>query len=179
MSKQELSDLVELGFCVKPHGIRGGFTFVLANKENSVLNKGSKILLFPKDKSSSIPSNGKEFTVDKISFGNKVITYLTDINDRNDVESMLPFVIKVFRSDFPSTDDNEFYISDIIESKVFDHESKDEIGTVEDFYDNGMQIIFVIKLNSGKVIDVPFVDTFMPEVDIEAKRVEIIIPEMI
>ncbi|MBL6989395.1 MAG: 16S rRNA processing protein RimM [Bacteriovoracaceae bacterium] len=174
-------DLIEVGQCHKPHGIKGGFSFSLAAHDESVLQHVKTILLFPKGPSSTLCASGVEYTIEQISFGNKVIVYLDGISTRNQAEELIPFVIKVSRSDFaPITADGEFYIADLLHTKVFDHLSGKEIGVISSFYENNAQTVFVIQNSSGgELIELPFVDHFFPVVDLDNKRVEILLPEII
>jgi 16S rRNA processing protein RimM len=173
-----MNDLVELGACRKPHGIKGGFHFHLYNTEESVLKEGIEVTLFPESAQSSIPEEGKKYSISKISFGNKIIAYLDDISDRNIVEDIIPFKIFVDRSIFPETKDGEFYVTDLIGADVFNCETGDKVGTLHDYYDNGQQIVFVIKTEDD-MLDLPFTKQFFPLVDIENKRIEILVPEVI
>ena len=175
MENNKKSNLIEMGICTKPHGIRGAFSFVLSNQEDSCLKKGSIVTLFPKGSGSSIPSEGQDFTISKIQFGNKTIAFLKDIDNRNVTEAMIPFTIMIDRSSFPELDESEFYLNDLIGLKVTNHETGEDIGFVRDFYDNTVQIILVIKGN-GRKIEVPFLDHFVPELDLEAGTMSVIVP---
>lgn len=169
--------LVELGFCVRPHGIKGGFIFTLHNMEESVLEDGSVVTLIPSKDSSSIVSGGTDFTISKISFGNKVIVYLEGIDSRDQVEAMIPFSVSIPRSAFPATEDSEYYVTDLIGINLFDYKSRKFIGSIDNFYENNIQIVFVIKLENGEIIDIPFVNEFFPEIDLDKNRGYIILPE--
>ncbi len=170
--------LIEMGACYKPHGIRGGFSFTLTNNEESCLQKGAELMLYPIKAESSIDKLGEQFIIDKIQHGNKVIVYLKGVTDRNIVESMIPFSIKVPRSTFPVTEEGEFYMSDLIGLAVYDDDSGEELGVVKDFYDNSVQCILIIKGKSEN-IEVPFIDQFVPTVDLANKRLTIVVPVMI
>lgn len=163
----ENNELVEMGFCSKPHGIKGGFTFVLSNMDDSCLKKGTKLMLFPSNSKSEIASDGEEFSIKTISFGNKVIVYLNEVDDRNKVESMIPFTIKISRDLFPQTDEDEFYLVDLIDLEARDHDSGEVLGKVKDFYDNTAQTILVIKAPGKEVLELPLIDQFFPEINIE------------
>lgn len=171
-------EYIELGYSVKPHGIRGGFSFHLHNTEESTLMNGSNVWLFPKESTSSLPEQGEIFVIESITFGNKTIAYLQGISDRTSADEMLPFLIKIMRDDLPPIEEeNTFYISDMLGLKVLDFISKKEIGKIVDYYENGAQIIFSIQ---GSVsIDLPFVEQFFPIVDLENSYVEVIFPEVI
>ena len=171
--------LVELGQCKKPHGIKGGFCFYLENLDESILKKGQNIVLYPLDKSSDISVKGETYKVKSIQFGNKVIAYLSDIEDRNKVEAMIPFIIKIAREDFPLIKDDEYYLSDLVGCKVFNNQTNEEIGIVENFYENSAQTVVVINKNEGGVIELPLVEHFVPVIDISNKIVKINPPEII
>ena len=170
--------LIELGTCSKPHGIKGGFSFNLYNTEDSVLQNGKSVLLFPSDDSSSLPENGQEYIIEKINFGNKVITYLVGISDRNIVEDMIPFLIMFPKSNLPELNDGEFYIEDIIGFEAYDFKNDKCIGKIIDFYETKAQTVLVIKTDT-KNVDIPFVDNFVKEIDLENKKAFVIMPIMV
>lgn len=172
-ASMEKNELVEMGFCSKPHGIKGGFTFVLGNLDDSCLEKGVKLTLFPSNPSSSLSPDGEVFTVKSISFGNKVITYLDEVTDRNKVESIIPFTIKVSRDLFSEADEDEFYLVDLIDLEVKHFETGEVIGKIKDFYDNTAQTVLVIKAPGKEVIELPLIEQFFPEINIEEGYVSI------
>lgn len=173
------TNLVEIGLCSAPHGIKGGFTFALYSGEDSVLDQGMSVYLYPKDARSSLPAEGKSFTIASITYGHKIIVYLEGIQDRNKVEAILPFTISINREDFPELEEDEFYIADLIQADVFDLKSGEKIGILRDVYDNGMQDIFVISTYDHGNIEVLNIPTFVHEIDVEEKRIVITIPEVL
>ncbi|MDO9184160.1 MAG: ribosome maturation factor RimM [Bacteriovorax sp.] len=175
MKKQEN---IHIGHCTTPHGIKGEFSFVLYNQDESVLSNGSIISLLPRSTSSSVPQDGKDFKIKKINIGNKAIVVLDGINDRNTVEAMVPFDIYFDRKNFPEIDDDEYYLNDLLGLEVFDFITKISIGRVVDFYENGAQVVLKIK-TENEVLEILFIDQYVPIVDIENARIEVIIPEMI
>lgn len=160
---------VEMGFCSRPHGIKGQFQFHLHNVEDSSLRKGLKVKLIPGN-GSSIKKGGEIFTVKNIQFGNKVICSLNEVDNRNLVEEMIPFTVFISREDFSEADEDEVFLSDLVGMKVLDLESND-IGVVDTFYDNGAQPVLVIAMNVGGLVELPFVESFFPEVDIDKKKI--------
>jgi 16S rRNA processing protein RimM len=164
---------IQLGKSNKPHGIKGGFLFHLFNQQDSVLKKNIKIQIRPLDGSSL--EGAQEVEIDRIQFGNKTIAYLKGISDRNQVEAMLPFEIWVDRELFPETKEGEFYLSDIIGKKTTDEDGIE--GEIISCYDNGAQNVFVIQLDGGQKIDLPFTHQFFPNFDPSNEQIEIVIPE--
>ncbi len=173
MSKNE--QLVKLGECRKPHGIKGGFKFHLYNQEDSVLKNKETITLFPLSSASSIPSEGKEFEIKTIHFGNQTVCYLNDIVDRNIVEAMLPFSIHYPREKFPKLEDGQWYVSDLEGLKVLDTLGR-EVGKISRYFDNGAQLVLTVVTENEK-FELPFIEAFFPEIDIEAGTITFITPE--
>ncbi len=171
-------DLVEVGYCAKPHGIKGAFHFVVGNTEDSVLSDGLSVYLHPASPKSQISKDGEKHIIKKITFGHKVMVYIDGVNDRNKVEEMIPFKISVSRADFPEVDDDEVYVTDVIGCIALNIENDEVVGTVHDFYDNGAQIVLKINTKNG-IEEIPFVDQFVPEVDIENKTIKVRLLEFI
>lgn len=163
-------NFIEMGFCSKPHGIKGQFQFHLHNIEDSSLNKGTTVKLIPSSPASSLAKEGEFFKVKNIQFGNKVICSLEEVDNRNKVEEMIPFTIFISREDFVEADEDEVFLSDLIGLKVLDPNGS-EVGVVDNFYDNGAQPVLVIVKNTGGKVELPFVESFFPELDIEASTI--------
>ena len=171
--KQE--NLIKLGTCHRPHGIKGGFLFRLYNQQDSILKAGHEIFIFPENENSSVSTKGEKFEVQSIHFENKTICYFKNIKERNVVEKMLPFSIFVDVTTFPKTQENEYYIKDLIGLDVFNQDGY-KVGKVEAFYENGAQVILKLKVD-GENLELPFVDTFFPFVDLKKNKIVFIGPE--
>lgn len=170
--------LIKMGFAAHPHGIKGELELRLMNPDNneSVLEEGMKIWIFPASPKSKLKETGEEWEILKLRFGNKVICQLNGIKDRTHLETLLPFEIYLDREVFPEPEDGEFYLVDLIDMPVVNPDGE-KLGVLESFSDNGMQYLFDVRLNSGELITLPYVDSFFPEVDIEEKKIVMILPE--
>lgn len=176
--ENKMDKLVQVGICTQPHGIRGDFEFKLSSPEDSILDKNLQITILPLNEKSKLPVTGSVYKIKNIRFGNKVIVSLEGIADRNLVEEMIPFKVMVDRDDFPETEEDEYYIADLLGLKVLDHITNEELGEVKDFYDNGQQVVLVLKLKES-LFDLLFLDQFVPEVDIEGGFIKVNLPEYI
>jgi 16S rRNA processing protein RimM len=169
---------IHIGHCTSPHGIKGEFSFVLYSPEDSALDNGVIITLTPRSASSSVPQDGKDVRIKKISFGNKVIVTLEGVDNRNIVEEMVPFDIYMDRELLPETEEDEYYVNDLLGLEVFHFYTKELLGRVMDFYENGAQVVLKIKTEK-EIIEVIFISQFVPVVEIEKNRMEIIPPIMV
>jgi 16S rRNA processing protein RimM len=114
--------------------------------------------------------------IEKIRFGNKVICQFEGIKDRTQLESFIPFEIYLERESFPETEGDEIYLIDLIDMDVVD-EGGVVIGRLESFSDNGMQYLFEVRLIDGEKIILPYVESFFPLIDLENKKITMIMPE--
>jgi 16S rRNA processing protein RimM len=169
-------DLIKLGFCAHPHGIKGEAEFRLINTEDSILDDGMKIYLYPSNEKSQLSHYGEEWKISKIRFGNKVIVTLEGIKDRTHLETILPFEIFLPREAFPAPDEGEVYLVDLIGMRVQDPEGK-LLGKLDSFDDNGMQYLFNVRMDNGEMVTLPYVDAFFPEINMEEKFITMIPPE--
>lgn len=171
------TSFIEMGTCKKPHGIKGAFQFHLYNQEESNLSKGSKIKLMPLGNNSTLDSSGEIFTIKSINFGNKTICVLEGVDNRNRAEELIPFTIHLDRSKFAEPEDDEIYLSDLEGLDVL-NEQREKIGIVKTFYDHGATPVLVVEHLDGQKTELPFVESFFPEVDLENKYIVMINPEV-
>jgi 16S rRNA processing protein RimM len=173
------NELVKLAFAAHPHGIKGEAELRLLNpdSEESILDQGMKVWLFPSDPKSKLSAQGEEWVIEKLRFGNKVICQFEGMRDRTHLESILPFEIYLPREEFPGPEQDEFYLVDLINLDVI-NEAGDRIGFLEGVSDNGMQYLFEVRLEpKGEKVTLPYVDAFFPKVDLENKKITMIMPE--
>lgn len=169
-----MKDLITLGYCSSPHGIKGAATFKSQHELGEDISKGDHVTLFPHNEKSGLPQEGQDYTIKKITYGHKIMVEFNEITNRNQLEEILPFLLKKER---PALAEGEYFISDLIGFKVLDYRTKKEVGEVGDVYDNGVQDILSIK---GKLeMDLPFIEQFFPIVNPETKIVELIVPDII
>lgn len=169
---------IHLGYCTRPHGIKGEFSLKLFNTQTS-LKLGAELFLKPKSESSSIDPSGENFHLSNIKIGNKIIAHLNDISDRTISEQMVPFDIYIRRDSLPELKDGEYYLVDLIGFEVMNVTSKEKMGVVHDFGDNGAGDIIIIKELDGGLLELPMVDNFVKEVNQNEKKVWVQKPEYI
>jgi len=176
MSKIE--NYIQVASSFKPHGIKGSFSLNLINKESTTLQRGSKVFLIPATDKSTILKEGEEHEIESIQYGaSKCIFRLVGVDNRNEVESYLPFKVYIERELLPELDDDEVYLEDLVGLDVY--EDGEKIGKVFSYYDHGASDILVVKLSDGSKVDLPFVDNFIKDVNLEAKTITVSRPEFL
>ena len=152
------------GLCTRPHGIRGGCTLRPFLREYKVLRPGDHVLLFPESSDSTLPKNGKEYIVVRTAYSRKIIVWFQDVDDRNLVESMLPFRLVWPKKSSNKTPANN--IDDIVGFSVLDRE-ENKIGIVQAVSSNGVQ--HIVEITGPEPLLIPYVNQFIKRVDFEKK----------
>jgi len=171
--------------CTLPHGIKGEFSFRLLNEESRFLEKGSTIYIQKQNKNETLAelkNDDKNLIAKKITdirYGNKTIVKLEDVLDRNAVEALVPFDVYVCEDDLPELNDDEVYLSDLIDLEVIDASNQKSIGRVIDFYETSVQVVLVIKLASREIIEILYIDQFIEEVSLEDSKIYVHLPQIV
>ena len=76
----------------------------------------------------------------------------------------------LYRKDFPEAEENEYYWVDLIGCDVVNKEGQ-SIGQVKGMIDNGVHDILNVKRADGKEVLIPFVEDYLAEVNVEAKKI--------
>ncbi len=169
-----MKKLIQLGWSRKPHGLKGHVIFNLTAGPETFLTRGSKITLKPLE--GSRLNGEQEFVIEELHIGNDIRVKLTGVLDRTELEKLLPFEIYCDEADLPELEEGEFYVSDLLGLEVQNVEGQ-KVGKLSDFYETAAHTVFVIKTIKGELVDVPYVEAFFKEVDLENSVVRVEMPE--
>jgi 16S rRNA processing protein RimM len=92
----------------------------------------------------------------------RYIVRFEEISGRNDAESLRD--IELFTPKSVSGDEDGWYLDDLVGLKVLHNDN--EIGVIKSVINNPSQDLFEVKLNTGGLSLIPFVEQIVPEVDI-------------
>lgn len=107
--------------------------------------------------------------------GDGIVASVREVADRNGAEALKGARIFVSRQSFPSTDDGEYYWVDLIGLAVVNREGV-ALGTVTDLMATGPQQVLVIGHEEGGKPQermIPFVDAYVDDVDLAARRITV------
>jgi 16S rRNA processing protein RimM len=159
---------VVVGRLGRPHGIRGEVTVEVRTDEPELrFAPGSSVFL----------SSGKSIKIETIRWHQNVLLVKFDgIADRNESETLRGNLVEVEidELDLPE-DEDEFYDRQLIGLKVF--ENAIQVGILEDVLHLPGHDLLSIKLTDGKEMLLPFVEQFVPVIDLEKGIVSITPPQ--
>ncbi|MEO1131897.1 MAG: ribosome maturation factor RimM [Cyanobacteria bacterium J06639_1] len=93
------------------------------------------------------------------------------IRDRTEAESWVGSFFVVPESERPPLDEGEYHVSDLVGLQVFESETGRSLGAVKDILPSGHDLLEIVWQDATYLI--PFVEAFVPVVDIENQRLEI------
>ena len=158
-----------LGHISTAHGIRG--EVVIKSHTGDPADIGNYGPLFSED-------GGRSFELSNLRVTKKgVIARVAGITDRNAAEVLRGTELYVDRDKLPEPDDDEVYHADIIGLTAYrgDGSTVGEVVAIQNF---GAGDLLEIRLAGKRRTEfVPFNDDFVPELDIEAGRLVVVMPD--
>ncbi len=105
-----------------------------------------------------------------------VIARIAGVDDRNAAEALKGVELYVARDRLPAPDDGEFYHADLIGLAAVSPDGS-TIGDVVAVHNYGAGDLVEIRLIGGRSTElVPFTDSFVPSVDIAARKMVVVMP---
>ena len=161
-----MEELFRVGVISNTHGIRG---------EGKVYPTTDNVRRFD-DLKEVILDTGKEqlnLHVTSVKyFKNMVILKFKEFDNINDIIPYKGMDLLVTRENAIPLEDGEYYIADIIGSKVITDEDK-ILGTLTDVLQTGANDVYVVKTKDGKEVLLPSIEECILDRDIENKIVKV------
>lgn len=161
-----MEDMLRVGVFANTHGVRGEIK-VFPTTDDVTRFKKLKILYLDK---------GAELMKLEVSsvrfFKNMVIMKFKGIDNINDIEKYKGKNLLIERKQAVPLQENEYFICDIIDSKVVT-EDGEEIGTLKEVLQTGANDVYVVKTEEGKEVLFPVIDTCVLDVNTEEKVVTV------
>jgi 16S rRNA processing protein RimM len=163
-SFQEASNQVCLGVVTGPHGIRGAV-------------KIKTFTVNPKDITTYGPLRDEKGVVYRLKVISQpgpdlVVVHIDGVKDRNQAELLRGCRLFVERNALPTTNDDEFYYSDLIGLAVRTTEGND-IGVITSVNNYGAGDFLEAQAQDGQVFTIPFRKEAVIGVDLSSRQVTV------
>jgi 16S rRNA processing protein RimM len=165
-------DFLSVGKIVGVHGIIGDLKLYPYVESLSIFKSGHKILLRNPDgkRESHVIQSGKLYK-------NTFRLALEGIDSRNAAEKLIGTEVFIEKAKLPALEKNEHYWFEIIGMEAF-LEDGTCLGRVESIFQTGSNDVYVIKNSeSGRETLVPAIQSVVAGIDLEKKRMTIILPD--
>jgi 16S rRNA processing protein RimM len=159
MTKPNLVLVAQVG---APHGVQGEFKLM------SFMDDPISVLEY----SPLLDANGKPALVVSKARAHKgaLLVFAEQVPDRTAAEKLKGLKLYVDRGDLPNTDEDEYYVTDLIGMQVFDTAGT-EIGKVVNVDNFGAGDLLDVKPLEGVSFYVPFTLAHVPEVRMAEGRI--------
>lgn len=167
-----MKPLLELGYVSAAHGIRGELTIKPFDVASETLFEVERLVLRLRGSTTE-----ETHTIESIRATPKgFLMALEEVTTREGAEALVGATVLVFREDLEEPAEGEFFQGDLIGLTAVDEQGK-VLGRVEELWETGPVPNLVIRGPETPELAVPFVDEFVPSVDLAAGRVVIRPPE--
>ncbi len=158
--------LLKIGFILKAHGIKGEVFLKIFDKEDSYIKEGIKLVL-----------DAKTYVVKKLRRASGgLIVKLIGVDTRNHSDLLKGFEVFVGKDVFKNSLKNkEVYLNQLKGFKIFLKE--DLKGVVSGFSQTPAHDLLVVDLISGGVVEIPYVSSFIIEINNLEKTIKVNCPK--
>lgn len=169
-------NLVKVGHVSDGHGLRGDVYVLIASGDVSWIDDLKLLHLLPPGSTDFTKS--KTFEIKKTKpFKKGFIAAIHGITDRNQSDCLKKYDVWVPQDLFVSKDGEQPYLQEFIGFSIED-KVLGTVGTVTEFSSNGIQDLLILDQKvQGQNIEIPFVKEFVLEIDYDAKKIFVDLPE--
>ncbi|MCZ2105014.1 MAG: ribosome maturation factor RimM [Burkholderiales bacterium] len=170
-------DAVEVGRIGDAWGVKGWFKVVPYSSQPDTLLAAPHWLLLPAQRGAKSPFEGAvELAVlEARVHGDALVARAEGVQERAHAEQLRGARVFVARAAFPAPGADEYYWVDLIGLPVVNREGV-ALGTVRELLPSGPQTTLVLAgVSAGKPCErlIPFVSTFVDEVDLPGRRITV------
>ncbi|MGL6109945.1 MAG: ribosome maturation factor RimM [Rubrivivax sp.] len=176
------ADAIEVARVLDAWGVKGWLRVQPYAKDPQALFSARQWFLLPPEQGPNRPAQMTTHTVPGLlrviearGHGEDVVAQVRDVTDRNQAEMLRGARIFVSRGSFPSAALDEYYWVDLIGLQVHNREGL-LLGQVEGLIDTGVHSVLRVRV-AGEVAAterlIPFVATYVDQVDLEARRISV------
>ena len=171
------ADAVEVGRILDAWGVQGGFKVQPYSASPEALFSCREWFLQPPERGARAAFEGTvRLAVRQArAHGEGLVASARDVSDRTAAEGLRGARIFIARSAFPPLPEGEYYWVDLIGLAVVNREGV-ALGTVTDLMATGPQQVLVIGHEEGGKPQermIPFVDAYVDDVDLAARRITV------
>lgn len=162
---------LELGYVARAHGLRGEVAVRTFDPQSETLDFVERVLVRPRLGQERVLRIGSVRPTPK-----EVLVVFEDVEGRIQAEALVGATVLAFREDLEPPAEDEYFQGDLVGLTAVD-ESGNVLGRVEELWSTGEVPNLVIRSEGREELVVPFVDDFVPTVDVPGGKLVVRPPE--
>lgn len=160
------SELLEIGYLGKPHGLRGELRLTLHNPEGDALDCVERLVVRQRGRL-------EELRLEAIRGGSSpALVAFAGLQSRNDADRLRGATVFAYRADLPPLESGQYYLSDLVGATVVGPDG--EVGKVTELALYPTVDSVVIRSADGKRLEQPLCEPWLEGVDIETKTIRLL-----
>ena len=168
-SRADLPERVTVGRVIRPHGVRGEVTVTVLTDVPGRFAPGTTLLLAREEGGPAVPVVVESERPHKSG----VAVRFAGTEDRDRAEELRGAWLEVERSQVPAAPPGTYYHYELLGCRCFDGER--DLGQVVEVIEDGGGLLLIVE-DGERQVPVPFVASFLREVDVAAGRIELALP---
>jgi 16S rRNA processing protein RimM len=164
---------LEVGYVARVHGLKGELAVRTFDPDSEALSSVRRIVMRLR--------SGEERDLSLVSarpVAQAVLVTLAGVTSREDAEALKGATVLVHREDLPPPAEGEWFQGDLVGLEARTPEGA-PLGRVTEVWNTGPVPVLVVEGDGPEPLMVPFVDEFVPEVDVQAGVLVVRAPEML
>lgn len=163
--RADLPERVSVGRVLRPHGVRGEVVVEVLSDVPDRLAPGRRLWAF----------GNRPVTVEsQRPHKSGALVRFAGIDDRDRAEELRDALLEVDRSEVPAAPEGTYYWYQLLGCRC--SAGGEDLGEVTDLVEDGGGLLLVVS-RDGRQVPIPFVRSFLKEVDVERGRIELDLPE--
>ncbi len=163
---------VSIAGIVRPRGNKG--EVAAENRADSVLRfaAGKEVLVVFPDRTERCLAIENAW-----EHNGRLILKFAGVDSIAEAEPLRRAEVRIPREELGEAPEGEYFYDDLIGCRMIEDGSGRELGEIRDIYEPGGALLFSVIGRQGKELLVPFADDICLEVDIEARRIRVRLPQ--
>lgn len=168
-ARADLPERVAVGRVLRPHGVRGEVVVEVLSDVPDRLAPGSRLTASWPGK----PSREIRVEVHRPHKSGALLLF-EGVGDRDRAEELRDALLEIDRSRVPEAPEGTYYWYQLLGCRC--SVDGEELGEVTDLLEDGGGLLLVVS-DGERQVPIPFVQSFLKEVDVERGRIELDLPE--
>ncbi|HEX8255742.1 MAG TPA: ribosome maturation factor RimM [Thermoanaerobaculia bacterium] len=167
-----MSDRIAIGIIRKAHGVRGEASIEpWTDSVDRFDELESVTLVAPDDKET------RDVSVESVRMhAGRALLKFRGIDSPEEIQTLHNWTIEIPEDQARELEQDEYFLHDLVGLTLVDADGK-ERGIVTDVYEGGGGLLLNVKRPDGKEFELPFAADLCTEIDLEAKRMTVALPE--
>jgi 16S rRNA processing protein RimM len=171
--RSNLPERVTVGRVLRPHGLRGDVVVEVHSDVPERLAAGSRLTAVADTEAPAPPAIELEVAASRAHGAGRLLRFAGRA-DRDAVEELRGLWLTVERAAVPAPPEGTYYHYQLVGCRVRDAEAG-ELGEVVDLVEDGGGLLLLVS-DGARQVPVPFVASFLAEVDVAGGRIELALP---